>query len=383
MTPLVVLAGILALAGANGANDVAKAVSTLVGSRVATSRQAGVWGAIWAGAGAAAAALVAGTMVATIAGSFMPPGASPSAAAGAAPLVGAGGWVWLATRWGLPVSTTHAIVGALVGTSLAEGGLVGVAWATVGRSVVLPLLLSPVAALVLTRLALRTAASPRPSSPRLRGAEDDSAAASPACVCLTPVSAPHWQPAGNGLAAGPGLLAWTVITGPADDCQRRFPNALAVYRPHLHWLSSGAVAFARGLNDAPKLVALAVWALSPAHAASPPAFISTLVAIAMLAGGLIAGQRVTHRLAWAITPMDDGQGFVANLVTAALVTLGAVHGLPMSATHVSAGSIAGVGASRGTLACKALRDIALAWVVTLPAAGGFAALACALGRAWF
>lgn len=380
--PLVALAGIFALAGANGANDVAKAVSTLVGSRVATSRQATVWAAIWAGAGAAAATVVAGAMVATIAGSFMPPGASPAAAAAAAPLVGAGGWVWLATRRGLPVSTTHAIVGALVGASLAEGGLAGVTWATLGRSVVLPLLLSPVAALVLTWLALRTAGSPRPSWLRPRGAEDDSAAASPACVCLTPVPAPQWQPVGNGLALESGLLAWTVTTGPADECQRRFPNALAVSRRHLHWLSSGAVAFARGLNDAPKLAALAVWALSSADAASPPAFIFTAVAAAMLAGGLIAGRRVTHRVAWEMTPMNDGQGLVANLVTAALVTLGAVHGLPMSTTHVSVGSIVGVGASRGTLAGRALRDIGLAWVVTLPAAGGFAALAWALGRAW-
>jgi PiT family inorganic phosphate transporter len=103
----------------------------------------------------------------------------------------------------------------------------------------------------------------------------------------------------------------------------------------------------------------------------------------MLAGGLAAGGRVTRRLAWEITPLDDRDGLVANLVTAALVALGAVAGLPMSTTHVSAGSLAGVGTARGAVAREPLRDIALAWLATVPAAAGFAALAIGLARAWF
>ncbi|MFN2421936.1 MAG: inorganic phosphate transporter [Gemmatimonadota bacterium] len=73
-------------------------------------------------------------------------------------------------------------------------------------------------------------------------------------------------------------------------------------------------------------------------------------------------------LAKKVTPMDHHEGFVANLVTAGLVTAGAVYGLPMSTTHVSSGGIFSAGARRGTLNRKTLRDILLAWVITLPAA---------------
>ena len=121
---------------------------------------------------------------------------------------------------------------------------------------------------------------------------------------------------------------------------------------------------------------------SDSRAASPPALLFALVAGAMLAGGLAAGRRVTHRLAWEIAPIDDRDGLVASLVTAALVTFGAVFGLPMSTTHVSAGSLAGVGSVRGTAARETLRDIGLAWVATVPAAAGLAALAVSLARAW-
>lgn len=372
MTACFVAAGTVVLACANGANDVAKAVATLVGSRTATSQQARIWGAICAGAGAIAAVAVAGAMGTTIAGSFPPAGASRSSAVAMAPLLGSAAWVWLATRCGLPVSTTHAIVGALVGTSLAEAGSGGVAWSAMGRSVVLPLLLSPAAALVSTWIAVRAVRTAR------------GAGIPAACVCVAAVPAPRWQPAGGAfLATGSGLPAWTVATGSADECRRRFPDALAANVSHLHWVSSGAVGFARSLNDAPKLAALAAWALAPAHAHSPPPWLFALVAGAMLAGGLAAGGRVTWRLAWEITPLDDRDGLVANLVTAALVALGAVAGLPMSTTHVSAGSLAGVGTARGAVAREALRDIALAWLATVPAAAGFAALAIGLARAWF
>lgn len=372
MTTALVVAATAALACANGANDVAKAVATLVGSRAATDRQARAWGAICAGTGAVVAALVAGAMATTMTGSFLSAGASrPSAVV--APLIGAAAWIGLATRWGLPVSTTHAIVGALVGTSLAQEGPGGVAWSAMGRSVVLPLLLSPAAALVSTWLVLRAV--------RMRR----SARSPAACVCVGAVPVPRWQPAGGAFAVtGAVLPAWTVAMGAVDECRRRFPDALAVSVPHLHWLSSGAVGFARGLNDAPKLAAIAAWTLAPAHPASPPAWLFALVAGAMLAGGLAAGRRVTRRLAWEIAPIDDRDGLVANLVTAALVALGALLGLPMSTTHVSAGSLAGVGTARGTVA-KArgtLQDVGLAWVASVPAAAGLAALAVGLARAW-
>lgn len=97
---------------------------------------------------------------------------------------------------------------------------------------------------------------------------------------------------------------------------------------------------------------------------------------------MAAGRRVTHVLAERVTAMNHREGFTANLVTAVLVTLGAVYGLPMSTTHVSSGGIFGAGAQRGSLNRKTLRDIVLAWAVTLPAAAviGIGGLPCDQGN---
>ena len=122
------------------------------------------------------------------------------------------------------------------------------------------------------------------------------------------------------------------------------------------------------MNDAPKIVALALSAvilrLGSAAIHTPRFFV--LVMAGMVAGSLVAGRRVTEVLAEEVTPMDHREGLAANLVTATLVTTGAVYGLPMSTTHVLSGGIVGVGTARGSLNGERAREIGLAWVVTLP-----------------
>ncbi len=138
---------------------------------------------------------------------------------------------------------------------------------------------------------------------------------------------------------------------------------------HLHWLTSGATSLARGMNDAPKMVALLLAASAlPTKAAPSKTLLFTLVTVGMVVGSAAAGRRVTRVLAEKVTAMNHREGFTANLVTAALVTSGAIYGLPMSTTHVSSGGIFGAGAQRGSLNRKTLREIVLAWVLTLPAA---------------
>lgn len=160
-----------------------------------------------------------------------------------------------------------------------------------------------------------------------------------------------------------------ITTGPAEACATSQPAALRLTVDHLHWLTSGATSLARGMNDAPKIVALVVAAsvlLGGTTLSAGSLF--GLVTASMVAGSLVAGRRVTHVLATKVTPMDHHDGFAANLVTAGLVTAGAVYGLPMSTTHVASGGIFSAGAQRGTLNRRTLRDILLAWAVTLPAA---------------
>jgi PiT family inorganic phosphate transporter len=106
-----------------------------------------------------------------------------------------------------------------------------------------------------------------------------------------------------------------------------------------------------------------------------------VVALGMVAGSLIAGRRVTAVLAEKVTRMDHREGFVANLITAALIGSGAALGLPMSTTHVSSGAIIGAGISKETGVNRGtVRDMVLAWMITLPAAALLGALAYDLLR---
>ncbi len=369
ITGITVLVVAAALAWANGANDVSKGVATLVGSGVTDLRRAVAWGAAWTGVGGLLGAVLAGAMLATFGGGLLVDGVTPTLEAAVAALSGAAGWVLLATRTGLPVSTTHAIVGALLGVGVVAFGADAVAWPLLGGKVLLPLLLSPVLALSLTAAALRFSGGGTASS---GGGE-----AAPDCACIEVREAmPVVVPAHGAAAVAVHPPTVRVSTGTAAECAAERPAALAVTVSRLHWLTSGATSLSRGMNDAPKIVALGVMAsaLSPA-AAVPLPLLFGVVTLAMVGGSLVAGRRVTRVLAQDVTPMDDRQGFAANLVTAALVSTGALHGLPMSTTHVATGGIFGAGASRGSLDLGTLRSIALAWVVTLPAAAVLGAMA--------
>lgn len=138
---------VLALAFANGTNDVSKAIATLVGSGVTNYRTAIVWGTIWTMAGAGAAALVAGAMVKTFSSGLLQAGTIISPSIALAILFGAMAWVFFASRTGLPVSTTHALTGAIVGTGLVAFTGEGLPWPAIGKKIALPLLLSPFLAL--------------------------------------------------------------------------------------------------------------------------------------------------------------------------------------------------------------------------------------------
>ena len=151
---LILLVG-AGLAYANGANDVSKGIATLVGSGVTDYRRAILWGSAWTGVGGLLGALFAGAMLATFGNGILADGMAPTFAAALATLAGAAGWVFLATRMALPVSTTHAIVGSLVGVAALAYSVDAVRWSVLGGKVLLPLLLTPFASLVITGLLLR------------------------------------------------------------------------------------------------------------------------------------------------------------------------------------------------------------------------------------
>jgi len=131
----------------------------------------------------------------------------------------------------------------------------------------------------------------------------------------------------------------------------------------LHFLSAGAVGFARGLNDTPKMAALLLgvgWLSGRGD--------MVLIALAMAAGGLISAGQVAETLAHKITDMNPGEGFAANFATALLVTTATLHGLPVSTTHVSVGALLGIGITTRQAKWRTVIPVLLAWVITLPCA---------------
>lgn len=321
---VVVLLLALALAAANGANDVAKGVATLAGSGVTRYRTAIGWGAATTLVGAVGAIWLGEAMRLLFASGIVDVAPTPGFAV--AVLAGTAGWVGVATVVRQPVSTTHALVGALLGAGTAAEPD-AVRWSSLLGNVAVPLLLSAVAAYLLSSLLTARKANLVPS--RMR------AAVLPAL--------PHMRSAGGRALAG------------------------------LHWLSAGAVSAARGLNDTPKLAAVAGSALIPAGLPLPLLFVA--IAVAMFAGALLAGFRVAYRLGDDVVDLNHADGFGANLTTALLVGVGAGHGLPMSTTHVSAGAIAGVaGSDFHRLNAATLRHFTVAWTVTPLTSAALAAL---------
>jgi PiT family inorganic phosphate transporter len=353
------------LAFANGSNDVSKGVATLVGSGVTDYRRAILWGNFWTVVGGLVGAAFSLTMVRTFTDGILSDGVPYSTWLPFAVMGGAIGWVLLASRLGLPVSTTHSITGSICGVALVSVGMPGIQWISLMHKVALPLLLSPFLSLALTFLIF----------PVIRGGLSSWKGH---CFCVLPAQPVQVvEQRGKVLRVLPAEPEVITFTGNADQCAGQKVLSLTVTVDGFHWLSSGLVSLARGLNDAPKMVALLVTVGLMAGIDSPYLLGQGFVAVAlgMGLGGWFAGRRVTQVLAERVTPMDHLQGFSANLTTAILVTMAAKFGLPVSTTHVSSCAILGVGLRQGRAGVnwRVVGEILLAWAVTLPISGLLAA----------
>ncbi len=365
---LLALLLVMALAYANGTNDVSKAIATLVGSGVTNYRTAIIWGTIWTVAGAGLSAFVASAMLKTFSKGLILPGIATPAALALAILVGAMGWVLIASRTGLPVSTTHALTGALVGAGLVSIGSQGLVWPAITGKIGLPLLLSPV-------LAMTVAFLIHPLVRRLAHRWEG------ACLCVMPASRALVTVDAHGntrtLLQTPAL-GRPVVAVPSQ-CDRAGLQGLTVGLDSIHWLSSGVASLARGANDTPKIMAMLLLGSATASWPSISVQFGTLaaVALAMGLGSYIGGRRVTEVLAEKVTRMDHTEGLSANLTTSSLVLVTATMGLPVSTTHVSSSAIIGIGLLKGIKAVRwtTVRDMVLAWIVTLPVSALLAGLA--------
>ncbi|MEH2401587.1 inorganic phosphate transporter [Nostoc sp.] len=302
----------LFLAYSNGANDNFKGVATLFGSRTSSYQTAILWATFTTLAGAGTATFLASKLIKNFSGKGLVPDAIANAPEfHIAVAIAAALTVLIATLMGFPISTTHSLIGALVGAGLVAIGL-KVNFAALGTSFILPLLLSPIIAI----------------------------------------------PLGAGIYSLSGYInsKWNLPVNHkmVDTC---------------HFISAGVVSFARGLNDTPKIFSLI---LIIEYFSIQGGMIT--IAIAMALGGLLNSQKVAVTMSEKITSMNHPQGLSANIVTGVLVIAASRFGLPVSTTYISVGSIFGVGLIGKKNNMRVFYQILLSWILTLPTAAIISAI---------
>lgn len=353
------------LAYANGANDNFKGVASLFGSRTLSYRSALTLATISTFAGSLCALVLASALLTTFSGrGLVPDEVVASRYFLTAVAAGAGATVMLATVMGLPISTTHALIGALVGAGLIAAGSqmnLGV----LQRQFILPLLVGPVAGYVLAIAAFRCL--------RAFGAGLEGSDAS--CLCVGRVDNIAALPECSEALRAQSLPALAVAIDTESRCSDQYAErfvALDVRRltDAAHVLSAGVVSFARGLNDTPKIAALLV-GLAPRDGAISMA----LMACAMAVGGILGARRVAETMSHRITAIGHSDGLAANAATSSLVIAASVFGLPVSTTHVSVGALVGIGVVTRHAHTDVISGIFGSWLVTLPCAAVLSATA--------
>ncbi|HSP46316.1 MAG TPA: inorganic phosphate transporter [Chthoniobacterales bacterium] len=357
------------LAFSNGANDNFKGVATIYGSGTAGYKASITWATITTAAGSVASVFLAQAILKKFSGK----GLIPDAFTGSeyfllAVALGASLTVILATRLGFPVSTTHGILGSMIGCGLVAAGSSGVSFGALGKGFVIPLLLSPVLAVGVGAILYGLFHAIRHT---LRIPKEW-------CVCVGECQQVLAIPHGSSIFAMRAIPMPELFLAEGEtlsSCNERYAgNVAGIDAQRLvdlgHFLSAGIVSFARGLNDTPKIAGLLLlvkW-LTPVSDI-------VIVMVAMAVGGLLGARRVAETMSHKITSMNPGQGFTSNLATGILVILASTFGLPVSMTHVSVGALFGIGILTGRANANTVMGIALSWVITLPCAAAIGGLA--------
>ena len=364
------------LAYANGANDNFKGVATLYGSGRATYRGALAIAAVAQVLGSIVSLIVAQGLLATFSGRGLVPDAVVAMKAFTLSVgLAAALTVLVATILGFPISTTHALTGALAGAGLWASSS-GVDLSKLQSTFLAPLLLSPLVSAgggALAYLAFRRLTV-------VSGIERET------CIC---VGTEVIEIVPSGVAPAQALSAFQARTVPTMSistrvgCVERYRgNVFGVRASSLldgfHYATGAAVCFARALNDTPKIAAVLLVA-----GALSPSFAIAAVTGAMVMGGVLNARKIAETMSHKVTTMNAEQGFSANVVTAALVIVASRLGLPVSTTHVSVGSLFGIGAVTGQVQWRVVVQILFAWITTVPVAALLAAVLFGIFRQLF
>ena len=240
-----------------------------------------------------------------------------------AAILGAIVWNLITWKYGIPSSSSHALIGGLCGAAIIHGGLATVLWNGITRKVLIPLVGSPAMGFIL------------------------------------------------------GFILMSIIF---KTLAHAHPGRVSGAFRHLQILSAAGMAFTHGLNDAQKSMGIITMALVSArviHDPVVPAWVVFCCAAAMAIGTSVGGWRIIKTMGHKIIRLEPVHGFAAETASAVVLFVTSHFGMPVSTTHVISGSIFGVGASKRLSAVRwgVAQSMVMAWVLTLPAAGLVAALA--------
>jgi PiT family inorganic phosphate transporter len=377
-----------------GANDVANAMGTSVGSKAVTIKQAFIIAAVFEFAGAfLAGGEVTKTIRKGMIDSQVLAGSPELVVYGMlASLLAAGIWLMVASRAGWPVSTTHSIVGAIVGFAAVGIGMEAVQWGKIG-TIVMSWIISPALAGVIAywlfvsvqRFILDTP-NPLVSAKRYVPIYIFLVGFVIAMVTMTK----GLKHVGLKLSAfenytiaaliGLAVMVMGVFLirrlrfDPAADSDFHFANVERVFGV-LMIFTACAMAFAHGSNDVANAVGPLAAVVSIAETgmvaadSMMPGWILLLGGAGIVIGLMTYGHKVIATVGTGITELTPSRGFAATLGAATTVVLASGTGLPISTTHTLVGGVLGVGLARGIAALNlnVVRTIFLSWIVTLPA----------------
>jgi inorganic phosphate transporter, PiT family len=324
---VVVVLAALSFDFTNGFHDTASVVASAISTRALAPRMAIALASILNFAGAFASLKVA----ATIATGIVDAGQVTETIAFAG-LLGAIAWKLITWMFGLPSSSSQALIGGVIGAMLAGVGGGGVRWGGVLDKVVVPALIAPVSAFLVAAIAI---------------------------VIIYRVFGRHRPgPVTRGFRLG------QIVT-------------------------SAVLAFAHGTNDAQKTMGVITLALVAhgslnAHHVHVPTWVVICSATAISLGTYAGGWRIIRTVGMRIIKMDSAQGFAAQGAGAFVILLSSHLGYPLSSTHVISGGVIGAGAGKRVSAVRwgVAGSIAVAWVITLPIAGLFGAVAYEIASAF-
>jgi PiT family inorganic phosphate transporter len=300
----------------NGFHDTANAIATSVSTRAITPRLAVLGAAFFNFIGAFVSTRVAKTV-----GSGIVNPDSVTLQVVLAALIGAIAWNLITWYFGIPSSSSHALIGGLIGAMLVYAGPAEVLWGDIGRKVIVPMIAAPLIGFAMARILMT-------------------------------------------------VLLWIV--------QRRPPAKVNRVFRVLQLFSASFMAFSHGSNDAQKtmgIIALALYSTGVISTFIIPTWVVFAAASAMALGTYVGGWRIIHTLGSRVIKLDPIHGFAAETSAATVIQATAHFGFPISTTQAITAAIMGAGSTQRMSAVRwgVAGDIATAWVLTIPAAGLIAA----------